>query len=262
MYKLYKNNELRSIILEGCFVLLLALALGHGGPYGTYERFTLIERLGLWVLVIMVPWAMTKCFFVLAKKFAPADTSSTLLIVLLIPFLALIGSAFTTQINLKVGLITERTFFEAWPYAILTWLIFAYIIVLPMTLIGSSIAKESRKSGVMNMMEFFHQKLPDSIQGKQLLALKAEDHYLKVITDGGSALILMKFEDALSVLNGYPGIQTHRSWWVASSQLNGLPSMPASTTYVTLQNGEQAPISRRRRKEVNAYASERSEAIE
>ena len=106
------------------------------------------------------------------------------------------------------------------------------------------------------MMAFFHQKLPDSIKDNQLLALKAEDHYLKVVTAGGSAIILMKFEDALSVLNGYPGIQTNRSWWVASSQLEELPSMPASTSHVILQNGEQAPISRRRRKADNAYVSE------
>jgi hypothetical protein len=231
----------------------LALALGHGGPYGTYERFELIGRLGYWVLVIILPWGITKCFFVLAKRFASPDTSHTLLTVLLIPFIALIGSAITTHINLQVGLINQQAFFNAWPYSILTWLFFAFFIVLPMTLIGSYLAKETRKSGVMNMMGFFHKKIPESIQSSQLLALKAEDHYLKVITDGGSALILMKFEDALSALNGYPGIQTHRSWWVASSQLTELHSIAASTTHVTLQNGEQAPISRRRRKTVNAY---------
>lgn len=125
-----------------------------------------------------------------------------------------------------------------------------------MKLILSALAKEQRKHGVRDMMTFFHNKLPDSLKGGALLALKAEDHYLKVITDKGSALILMKFEDALTVLNGYPGIQTHRSWWVALSQFNGINALNSATTKITLCDSTEVPISRRKRKLVNEYLSE------
>jgi len=66
------------------------------------------------------------------------------------------------------------------------------------------------------------------------MALTAEDHYLRVITDKGSALILMKFEDALAALNGYPGIQTHRSWWLASGQPSAIGALDSSTSSVLL----------------------------
>ena len=258
MFKLNKNNSLRSITLEGCFIVLLALALGHAGPYGTFEEFGLVKRIVYWMSVIILPWAMFKGMFLAAKMLATVNISNTFLVVLLTPMFALMGSAVTTQINIKVGLITEQTFFEVWPYSILTWLVFAFLIILPMTLIASALAKETRKSGVADMMTFLHQKLPESIQGAQLLALKAEDHYLKVFTDCGSALILMKFEDALSVLNGYPGVQTHRSWWVASCQLEGLSEVPAASPHIQLPDGEKVPISRRKRKAVNEYIGELS----
>ncbi|WP_353409319.1 LytTR family DNA-binding domain-containing protein [Arenicella sp. 4NH20-0111] len=86
-----------------------------------------------------------------------------------------------------------------------------------------------------------------------LIALKAEDHYLRITTDGGSALILMKFDDALTTLNGYPGIQTHRSWWLAYSQLQHLKIITFS---VSLQDGTKVPISRRRKKAVQLFVEE------
>jgi len=66
-------------------------------------------------------------------------------------------------------------------------------------------------------------------------------------------LILMKLEDALAALNGYPGIQTHRSWWVAASQLEGLETLSAQSSGIHLPDGTVVPVSRRKRKTVNEY---------
>lgn len=56
--------------------------------------------------------------------------------------------------------------------------------------------------------------LPIEKRGK-LLYLQMDDHYLKVQTDKGQHLLLMRFKDAIELLQHYPGVQTHRSWWVA-----------------------------------------------
>jgi len=248
-----QNKKLKQLLLEGTFVALLALALGHAGPYGTYDKFGLPLRLVFWFFVIVVPWGISKVLFHLAKRFSSQGLSTTYITVLLIPIIALLGSALVTIVNLKVGLYPEQTFFKVWPYSILIWLAFAYFIVLPMALIGKALVVEQRKSGVVTMMKFFDSKLPESLKGSKLLALKAEDHYLRVITDRGSELILMKFEDALAALNGYPGIQTHRSWWLASRSLAGVSSLNASTSSIVLDNGTEVLVSRRRRKFVNEH---------
>lgn len=42
-----------------------------------------------------------------------------------------------------------------------------------------------------------------------------EDRYLRIHTDGGSDLILMRLRDAVGELAGADGLQVHRSFWVA-----------------------------------------------
>ena len=55
------------------------------------------------------------------------------------------------------------------------------------------------------------------MRGARLIAVQAEDHYLRLHTDRGSDLILMRLSDALTELEGLEGAQTHRSWWAAKS---------------------------------------------
>lgn len=58
-------------------------------------------------------------------------------------------------------------------------------------------------------------KLPHSLRAANLLSLCAEDHYLRVRTDAGDALILMRLSDAVAACEKVDGARTHRSWWVA-----------------------------------------------
>ena len=58
-------------------------------------------------------------------------------------------------------------------------------------------------------------KLPPRLARADLIAVQAEDHYLRVHTSAGSDLILMRFADALAALAPCDGVRAHRSWWVA-----------------------------------------------
>lgn len=89
----------------------------------------------------------------------------------------------------------------------------------------------------------FMDRLPVKYRGARLYAVSSEDHYLRVHTDRGEELILMRLSDALRDLAGADGVQTHRSWWVArdgvadSSRRNG-------KLLLTLKSGQEAPVSR------------------
>lgn len=86
--------------------------------------------------------------------------------------------------------------------------------------------------------------LPPERRGA-LLALEAEDHYLRIHTDRGSALVHRRFGDALAEVAGLDGLRVHRSWWVARGaidaverdgdrltlRLRGGPAVPVSRTY-------------------------------
>ena len=90
----------------------------------------------------------------------------------------------------------------------------------------------------------FLDRLPLKLKGATLRAVEAEDHYLRVHTDRGSDLILMRLSDALSELEGLEGAQTHRSWWVAREAVRGV-TRGDGRAVLTLESGVSAPVSRR-----------------
>lgn len=90
----------------------------------------------------------------------------------------------------------------------------------------------------------FLDRLPPRLRGAALRAVESEDHYLRLHTDRGSDLILMRLSDALKELEGLEGAQTHRSWWVAKDAVRGVARGEGRAT-LTLEGGVQAPVSRR-----------------
>ncbi|GLK48984.1 LytTr DNA-binding domain protein [Brevundimonas intermedia] len=90
----------------------------------------------------------------------------------------------------------------------------------------------------------FLDRLPMKLRGATLHAVQAEDHYLRLHTDRGSDLILMRLSDAVEELEGLEGARTHRSWWVARSAVRGVDRGDGRAT-LTLENGLSVPVSRR-----------------
>lgn len=66
----------------------------------------------------------------------------------------------------------------------------------------------------------FRLRLSAKRRAARLIALEAEDHYLRVHTDAGQELITARFGDALDELRDTPGFRTHRSWWVAADAIH------------------------------------------
>lgn len=87
----------------------------------------------------------------------------------------------------------------------------------------------------------FMAKVPVSLQG-QVLALTSEQHYLRVHTDKGEALILYRLSDAIQELGG-KGLQVHRSHWVASGTVREVVGS-ASSPRLRLLTGLEVPVSR------------------
>lgn len=92
-------------------------------------------------------------------------------------------------------------------------------------------------------------RLPVHLRQARLLALQAEDHYLRVHTNNGSALILMRMGDAMTELAGIEGKRVHRSWWVARDAVVDTPS-DKGRTLLRLDGGLEVPVSRSSRPEL------------
>ncbi len=86
-------------------------------------------------------------------------------------------------------------------------------------------------------------RLSPKLKGETVLALEAEDHYVRIHTPAGSELVLLRLADAANEMGNTPGARTHRSWWVARSAVKAV-NRNAGKTSLQLVNGLEVPVSR------------------
>lgn len=90
----------------------------------------------------------------------------------------------------------------------------------------------------------FTARLPRRL-GREVWALKGEDHYLRVFTPQGNALVLMRMADAIAELGDDQGLQVHRSWWVARTAVESVQRV-SRRVELRLKNGLTVPVARDR----------------
>jgi len=70
-----------------------------------------------------------------------------------------------------------------------------------------------------------------------------EDHYVRVHTMLGSALVLMRLRDAIMLMRETDGMQVHRSWWVARGAVEDA-LRDGRNVRLRLARGIEAPVAR------------------
>ena len=85
-------------------------------------------------------------------------------------------------------------------------------------------------------------RLPGNL-GRDVVALQAEDHYVRVHTRAGSTLLLMRLADAIAELDGLEGLRVHRSWWIAKGAVADARA-EGRRAVLSLVNGVEAPVTR------------------
>ena len=88
----------------------------------------------------------------------------------------------------------------------------------------------------------FFDRLPPEL-GTELVAITAEDHYLRVHTAKGNALILCRLADAMAELPAGAGVQVHRSHWVARGAVERA-ERDGARLVLALKGGLRVPVSR------------------
>ncbi|WP_313538428.1 LytTR family DNA-binding domain-containing protein [Sphingomonas sp.] len=84
-------------------------------------------------------------------------------------------------------------------------------------------------------------QLPPHLRGP-ILCLENEDHYVRVHTLHGSALVLIRMRDAVAQLEGQ-GERVHRSWWVARRAVAGAVRQDRNWK-LRLIDGREVPVAR------------------
>jgi hypothetical protein len=87
--------------------------------------------------------------------------------------------------------------------------------------------------------------------GTDIIYMKSELHYTKVVSATGKELILYNFSEAMQEIERLvEGVQIHRSYWVAKEYI-----FKVTNQELILLSGEKIPVSRRKMAEVKKYFS-------
>lgn len=124
-------------------------------------------------------------------------------------------------------------------------------VVILAWLLRSALAPRHRPASPEAPPPELRAKLSPRLARARLIAVEAEDHYLRVHTDAGSGLIHMSLSAALASLRDHDGLQVHRSWWVARRAVEAA-RWRKGRGVLTLTGGLEAPVSESRAAAVRA----------
>ncbi|WP_372784944.1 LytTR family DNA-binding domain-containing protein [Phenylobacterium sp.] len=232
---------LRRAAAETGLLLAAGLFMAVLGPFGTAERATLV-RMAYWPTVIVGGGVIGIAIDILVRRRV---------------------AGFWLRLGLVTALMTA-------PVAALVWAVswvmlgpqsnqphlvalFFQVAVISLGVMGlrqvawrgvwTERAATDAQAEPIDPSGVFRQRLSAKRRAARLLAVEAEDHYLRVHTDAGDELITLRFSDALQELAGLAGYQTHRSWWVAAGAIEAV-RWRRGRGELRLVSGLTAPVSR------------------
>jgi len=223
------------------------------GPYGTGERLAAIPRLGFWLVLHAVAWGIAVSAIVLVNTLlrdripSPAGRMATGTLLAGVP----IGLA-TEAISLATfgGTPTPSVITESIATGLLLSALFCGLTYLTMSskqaealLPAAPVAQERAEVPLLRRLK------PEN-RGP-ILHMTVADHYTEVTTSRGRELILLRFSDAVGEIGDTPGLQVHRSHFVADAHVERLLRSDGRLA-VVLKDGSEVPVSRSRTEAVRA----------
>lgn len=88
----------------------------------------------------------------------------------------------------------------------------------------------------------FMERIPAALSVDEVLAIKAEQHYIRVFTREREYLLLYRFSDAARELGSDIGLQVHRSYWVNRKAIDCIKPR-AKKFLIKLVTGAEIPVS-------------------
>ena len=192
----------------------IGVVMAFLGPFGSAER-SLPERLEYWLICMIgggfIGVAVDE---VLGRRLANFWAR-----------LLAVSALMTPPVTVLVGLVNHwlagqrlgwRNIAEPW---FQVYIVCFAAMALRQLAWAQPVAVAAASELAADPLEAFRRRLSAKRRAARLMAVEAEDHYLRVHTDAGDELITARFGDALTELAAAPGFRTHRSWWVAADAI-------------------------------------------
>lgn len=223
----------------------ISVLIGLVGPFETFEH-PLLARLAYWTLIVVTTGALGTLVTMLVMALLPPEVPPTL-------GAALGGLVAGTPIALLVWTINNLAYGSQDDGMSLGALI-AYCI--PIAALVTAVGHVLRDAVLLGTPSSppapavteapptppLLDRLPLPQRGR-LLHLAVKDHYVDVTTDRGTTMVLIRLSDAIREAAPVPGLQVHRSHWVALGAVRRT-SRQSGKPVLELETGVIVPVSR------------------
>jgi len=220
-------------------ILAAGVVAGLAGPFGTVDTLALLPRLGYWLVVCALTYVTGTVLITTAMaRLAARGWSRWAAAVAAAVPAGLVIAALVTLLNLAL-------FGPPAPADLALRARDGIAIALVITLaqmLGSG-GDASAAPGADAPPPILA-RLPLDRRGA-LVALSVQDHYVEVVTTRGRGLVLMRLSDAIAEAAPTPGLQVHRSHWIATGQVRAARREGARAV-LTMRTGQDIPVSRSR----------------
>lgn len=228
-------------------LLLATILLTVSGPFGTFERFNVGQRLAYWAIMVVVSYLVGQgatAFFIellrerVTQKWPRALMAGVLAALPVTLVVLLVEGIANQHLDMGQGL-------TLWLYVTIITLVLVVALVAVRDLVAETEAKvpaEAAPVAAAPEPPPILTRVPLPQRGA-LLALIVEDHYVDIVTDKGKTLVLMRLADAIRETGVVPGLQIHRSHWVAKDAVAKVHRGDGKVT-LELRNGMRLAVSR------------------
>ncbi len=241
----------RDLIIELAVVLAITLVVAFLGPFGSFELGSFEERFLYWGLMIFGGYAIVRPFMLLASaltvrlRLPEAAVWLGLVAIAALPVTLL--AWFGTGANRPPS---PTDFLRLYPNVLLLgslvtlvfWVLNRQPAASRPTAPSEAALHAKPTTAAPATGPRLLERLPPG-QRRAILALETEDHYVRVHSETGSSLILIRMRDAVAEMDGVEGMQVHRSWWVARRAVTGHQS-DGRNLRLHLEGGLIVPVAR------------------
>jgi len=221
-------------------LVLVGIVLGIAGPFGTFAMISPAFLIAYWVVVVLLSYVTGAA----VSEFADAAWGQgrprwQRVLIMLLPA----GAATSIVVSLLNTAIFGAIYVDLNSVLAVTgqcYLVTASIVMASLLFERpvTAAVEAGPGTGTPRILE----RVPLPQRGK-LLALVVDDHYVDVVTDRGTTLVLMRLADAIAESTAIRGLQIHRSHWVALDAV-ARTHRTAGKVELELSNGMRLPVSR------------------
>lgn len=231
----------RQIVTPKAAIVGMGVAgvLALGGPFGTLDLLPLAPRFAYWALMVAVTFSIGQISGGIVYATFQGKTNQWSLVLLAGGLTSIGVTIFVLALNL--------VFLGYWPSGRAAISLCSTILAVSIMVTAITKVLEVRANPDTDIKDA---KAPPPILNRmtlekrgRLIALTVEDHYVRIRSHKGEDVVLMRLVDAIKEVGDVPGLQVHRSHWVAVGEISSV-RREKDRAILRMSTGPDIPVSR------------------